>query len=123
MPLALAYAREILCEQHEKDSEPYRRCAHNVAQLSHPDLHFAYPVNTNDTVKKNPVSSSFSEDWRKFVLHNPYGSLFDWFQHLGIENKQGNISVREAEEISKEWSTAGADVLFHAVVETAEIVE
>ncbi|MEM7186026.1 MAG: DNA polymerase III subunit delta' [Bacteroidota bacterium] len=101
LPLALAYAREILCEQYEKDSENYNRCAHNVAQLTHPDLHFAYPVNTNDTIKKNPVSSSFSEDWRKFVLHNPYGSLFDWFQQLGIENKQGNISVREAEEISK----------------------
>ncbi|KKC37823.1 allantoate amidohydrolase [Devosia epidermidihirudinis] len=33
------------------------------------------------------------------------------------------LSHNEAEEISKEWSTAGADVLFHAVVETAEIVE
>jgi N-carbamoyl-L-amino-acid hydrolase len=35
----------------------------------------------------------------------------------------GGLSHNEAEEISKEWSTAGADVLFHAVVETAEIVE
>jgi N-carbamoyl-L-amino-acid hydrolase len=33
------------------------------------------------------------------------------------------LSHNEAEEISKEWSTAGADVLFHAVVETAGIVE
>ena len=33
------------------------------------------------------------------------------------------LSHNEAEEISKEWSTAGAEVLFHAVVETAEIVE
>ncbi|WP_018689796.1 Zn-dependent hydrolase [Ahrensia kielensis] len=32
------------------------------------------------------------------------------------------LSHNEAEEISKEWSTAGAEVLFHAVVETAEIV-
>ncbi len=32
------------------------------------------------------------------------------------------LSHNEAEEISKEWATAGADVLFHAVVETAEIV-
>ena len=35
----------------------------------------------------------------------------------------GGLSHNEAEEISKEWSTAGAEVLFHAVVETAEIVE
>ncbi len=32
------------------------------------------------------------------------------------------LSHNEAEDISKEWATAGADVLVHAVVETAEIV-
>ncbi len=32
------------------------------------------------------------------------------------------LSHNEAEDISKEWAAAGADVLFHAVVETAEIV-
>jgi N-carbamoyl-L-amino-acid hydrolase len=34
----------------------------------------------------------------------------------------GGLSHNEAEDISKEWAAAGADVLFHAVVETAEIV-
>ncbi|RWM05055.1 MAG: Zn-dependent hydrolase [Mesorhizobium sp.] len=34
----------------------------------------------------------------------------------------GGLSHNEAEEISKEWAAAGADVLFHAVVETAGIV-
>ncbi len=33
------------------------------------------------------------------------------------------ISHNEAEEISKDWAAAGCDVLFHAVVETAQIVE
>ncbi|WP_306004683.1 Zn-dependent hydrolase [Aquicoccus porphyridii] len=32
------------------------------------------------------------------------------------------LSHNEAEEISKDWAQAGADVLMHAVVETAEIV-
>ncbi|TIM09260.1 MAG: Zn-dependent hydrolase [Mesorhizobium sp.] len=32
------------------------------------------------------------------------------------------LSHNEAEEITKEWAAAGADVLFHAVVETAVIV-
>ena len=35
----------------------------------------------------------------------------------------GGLSHNEAEEVSKEWATAGADVLLHAVLETAEIVE
>ena len=33
------------------------------------------------------------------------------------------LSHNEAEDISKDWAAAGADVLFHAVVETADIVE
>ncbi|CAM5436168.1 N-carbamoyl-L-amino-acid hydrolase [Aquamicrobium terrae] len=33
------------------------------------------------------------------------------------------LSHNEAEDISKEWAAAGADVLFHAVVETAGIVD
>ena len=33
------------------------------------------------------------------------------------------LSHNEAEEISKEWATAGADVLLHAVLETAVIIE
>ncbi|OAP43322.1 Zn-dependent hydrolase [Sinorhizobium glycinis] len=33
------------------------------------------------------------------------------------------LSHNEAEDISKEWAAAGADVLFHAVLETAEVVE
>ena len=35
----------------------------------------------------------------------------------------GGLSHNEAEEISKEWASAGADVLLHAVLETAGIVE
>ena len=35
----------------------------------------------------------------------------------------GGLSHNEAEEISKEWAVAGADVLLRAVLKTAEIVE
>ncbi len=104
LPLAIAYAKEILCEQYEKGSPEYLKCEHKVASYAHPDLHFVYPVNTNESIKKNAVSDSFSEEWRSFIGQNPYGSLLDWFQVLGIENKQGNINVKEAEDISKKLS-------------------
>lgn len=104
LPLALAYAKELLCSSHTPESDAYQRCAKNVSSLSHPDLHFTYPVNTNDTIKKNALSDSFTMEWRTFISEHPYGSLYDWFQVLGIENKQGNISVKEAEEISKKLS-------------------
>ena len=35
----------------------------------------------------------------------------------------GGLSHNEAEDISQDWATAGTDVLMHAVVETAQIVE
>lgn len=101
LPLAIAYAMELLCLSHEKGSASYHRCRKQVAQLTHPDLHFVYPVNHTETVKRAAVSDSFSEIWRNFVKTHPYASLFQWFQHLGIENKQGNINVKEAEEIAK----------------------
>jgi len=101
LAIAIAYAKELLCSPYEKGSEAYQKCAHSISQLSHPDLHFTYPVNTNSLIKKNAVSSSFSEDWRSFVLKNPYASLLEWFQVLAIEKKQGVINVKEAEEISK----------------------
>ena len=104
LPMALAYAQEILCQVYNKDSPEYKVCAQKVSQLAHPDLHFIFPVNTNETIKKNPVSSMFYSEWREFVLQNPYGSLYNWYQHIGIEKKQGNISKNEAVEISKKLS-------------------
>lgn len=88
---AIAYAQYILC----KDAT----CNLKVEKLQHPDLHFAFPTAINDKVKKHPVSNLFLEDWRTFIKEQPYGSLFQWYQHLGIENKQGQIGVDEALEI------------------------
>ncbi len=104
LPMAIAYVKEILCQAYEKNSPEHQICANKIGKLSHPDLHFIYPVNTNDSVKKNAVAANFTEEWRKFVFESPYGSLFDWLQSLGIENKQGNISVNEARDMLKALS-------------------
>ena len=101
LPMAIAYASELLCKIHQKGSPEYIACKTKVSKLSHPDLHFVYPVNTSDEVKKNAISNNYAEAWRQFVLNNPYSSLFEWLQSLGIEKKQGNISKYEAEDIAK----------------------
>jgi DNA polymerase-3 subunit delta' len=41
---------------------------------------------------------------RKFVTQNPYGGLFDWYAILGVQNKQGEIRVDDAQEILKSLS-------------------
>ena len=104
LSMALSYVKEILCHSYKDDPEKYRICANKVAHLTHPDLHFTFPVNTNEKVKKDALSSHFTNEWREFVLNNPYASLYDWYQFIGIEKKQGNISSGEAEEISKKLS-------------------
>ncbi|MCZ4318232.1 DNA polymerase III subunit delta' [Aequorivita viscosa] len=104
LPMAIAYASALLCSHFKKDSDAYFACKSKVSKLAHPDLHFVYPVNTSDIAKKNAISDNYAEAWRKFVLNNPYASLFEWLQSLGIENKQGNISKYEAENISKKLS-------------------
>ena len=104
LPMAIAYASELLCRQHEKGSQAYLACKNKVTKLAHPDLHFIYPVNTNEAVKKNAISDDYVTAWREFVFNNPYASLFEWLQSIGIENKQGNISKFEAEQIAKKLS-------------------
>ena len=97
LPTALAYAQTLLC----LDNPAPDACALKCANLAHPDLHFAFPVAANDRVKKHPISNLFLDDWRSFVKEQPYGNLFNWFQHIGVENKQGQIGVDEAEQIVK----------------------
>ena len=95
--MAIAYAQFLLCNT----SLSAAACNLNCEKFQHPDLHFAFPVTTNDVVKKHAVSNLFLEDWRTFINKHPYGSLFNWLQHIGVENKQGNIGVDEAEAVVK----------------------
>ena len=102
LSLAIAYAQYILCQNKEGENiTGNASCNLKFEKLMHPDLHFAFPVTTNERVKKHPTSNSFMLEWREFVKETPYGSLFNWYQQLGIENKQGQIGVNEAEDIVK----------------------
>ncbi len=105
LPMAIAYAQYILCQnQNGENTGGIHACNLKFNHLAHPDLHFAYPVATNDKIKKKPTSDMFAEEWRGFVKNNPYGSIFDWYLSLGIENKQGQIGVDEALDVVKKLS-------------------
>ncbi len=100
LAMAVAYAKLLLCSS----SNDPESCAIKCEKLQHPDLHFAFPVTTTDSVKKHPTSNLFLEEWRDFIFNSPYGSLFDWLKSIGVENKQGQIGVDEAEDIVKKLS-------------------
>ena len=105
LPMAIAYAQYILCNnQNSENTGGNESCNLRFKKLSHPDLHFAFPVTSTDKVKKHPVSSHFLEEWRQLVDQQPYGNLFDWYQILGVDNKQGQIGVDEAHDIVKSLS-------------------
>ena len=70
-----------------------------ASKLIHPDIHFSYPTVTKKSGEK-PKATDFIEDWRLFASQHPYGNNFDWLQAINAENKQGNISATECEDIA-----------------------
>jgi len=74
-----------------------------AAQLIHPDLHFSYPVIARKGGDK-PVSTDYISEWREFIRQSPYGNVYDWLQSLGAENKQGNITAEECNDIIRKLS-------------------
>jgi DNA polymerase III subunit delta' len=102
---AIAYAQYILCNNiGEENNTGNVTCNLKFNHLSHPDLHFIYPTVTTEAIKSKPKSIDFLSDWRQFVMEKPYGSLFDWYNLLGVENKQGEIRVEDAQEILRSLS-------------------
>lgn len=105
LAMALAYAQYIICNNKGNENEGgSASCNLKFDLLQHPDLHFVYPVATNDSVKSNPVSDDFLSTWIEFLKGNPYASVNDWYEAIDIQKKQGNISVHEAATILKKLS-------------------
>ena len=82
----------------EIQSQPAFQRAH---QLIHPDLHFSYPVIPRKSGDK-PKSSDYINEWREFIQQFPYGNIYDWLQFIGAENKQGNITAEECNDIIRQ---------------------
>lgn len=74
-----------------------------ASALIHPDIHFSYPVITKKPGEK-PISADFIKEWREFVVQSPYGNVYDWLQFIGAENKQGNITATECNDINRTMS-------------------
>ena len=106
LPMAMAYAQYILCNNSDgENTTGNSACNLKFDHISHPDMHFVYPITSTDEVKGDSVvSTNFLDQWRGFVKENPYGSLFDWYKKLEIPKKQGIISVKESAAINKNLS-------------------
>ncbi len=105
LPMAIAYAQYLLCQNCDgKNNTGSPACNKKFQHLNHPDLHFSFPSANNARIKSRAKAMDFMKEWQDFVLTTPYGSLFDWYQSLGIANKQGKIGLDDAKDITQSLS-------------------
>jgi DNA polymerase III subunit delta' len=115
--LALAYIQYINCENRsETDSCGQCPSCLKYQKIAHPDLHFVFPVNTNQEVKGSAVSDNFLPQWRQKITEQKYFSLFEWYETIQIENKQGIIGVKESDEVIKKLSLKAFEAEYKAMV-------
>ena len=103
LAFALAIAQYINCKDH-KGYDSCGKCPSclKIQKGIHPDIHFAFPVNTSTKVSKsdkNPTSDLFLPIWREMITKFPYFTEPQFYNEIGIENKSGNISAAEAKQI------------------------
>jgi DNA polymerase-3 subunit delta' len=70
-----------------------------AAKLAHPDIHFTIPTISGIVKTRPTLSSDLMVQWRTFILENPYGNTYDWLQFIDADNKQGNITAEECNDI------------------------
>jgi DNA polymerase III subunit delta' len=114
LALAIAYAQFINCTDKQGipssgETDPLAGLPDSCGicpscvkyqKLAHPDLHFIYPVATTKKVTGKPQSKYFIEEWRSFLVENNFGAdLLEWYEKIGIENKQGIINALDCNEI------------------------
>jgi DNA polymerase III subunit delta' len=125
LPMALAFAQYIVCtsSKSETGAPPVLfgqeevappeiialdSCGHcasciKAQQFIHPDIHFSFPVIPQKSGTP-PISDDYINQWREFITANAYGNVYDWLQFLGAENKQGNITAEECNQVNRKLS-------------------
>jgi DNA polymerase-3 subunit delta' len=100
LPLALAYSRYLHCtNRQEEDACGTCPSCQKLNKLSHPDLHFVFPI-SNKKGSKDAFCDDFLPEWRKFLLESPYGNLSLWLESIGAGNAYA-IYTRESNEITR----------------------
>ena len=94
VPLALAFLQYLYCKN-RADGDSCGECpeCNKIRKLIHPDVRFIFPVAGKD------LASKYVEEWRELVTRDPWFRESDLDAALGIEGKQGIISVAESRGI------------------------
>lgn len=106
LPMAVAYAQYINCTgRTPEDSCGMCPSCLQYSKLAHPDLHFMYPVATTKEVDSKPLSTMFLSHWRTiFPKNKGFFTINDWYEQIGIENKQGLINTEDCNDLIRKLS-------------------
>jgi DNA polymerase-3 subunit delta' len=105
LPLALAFATYLHCQNKGDDAcGQCPACSKNI-KFIHPDTHFVFPLsNVKNDKDEDRFKAEILKSWRVFLTETPYGSLDDWTNAYGGEDKMALISREESREIIKALS-------------------
>jgi len=101
LPLALELIAYLQCEHRVPSQEggfgdSCGTCSscRSHAKLTHPDVHFTFPV-----IGTGITSAKMLPQWREEILANPYLDHSAWLRAQTKDNKQGNINRDEVMRI------------------------
>jgi DNA polymerase III subunit delta' len=86
-----------------------------AAEFIHPDIHFSYPVIPSKPGDK-PISTDYIKEWRQFIKEQPYGNVYDWLQFIEAENKQGNITSEECNDIIRKMNLKSFEAAYKILI-------
>ena len=109
MPMALALARYLCCANGDT------RALKQWESLTHPDVHFVFPIVANKKLKKE-VCDDLLPLWRTMLLENPYFSFADWLEKLEVENSQPTIYSRESDVLQRKLGMKPAEGQWRIVI-------
>src|SRR5690606_27964043 len=103
LPMALAYATYLHCENKADDACGTCPACSKSAKFIHPDTHFVFPFSNVKKGEKDEERERLKADitrlWRTFLTEQPFGNLNDWCNHYGGEGKLSIISRDASRDI------------------------
>ena len=104
LPLAIAFAQYLLCDN-PTGSDACGQCPNcqKVQSLTHPDLHFVFPVVVSKT-DKVASSDDLRSEWNELIQKQPYFNLNTWLEYNDSLGKNPIIGVDESRSIMKKLS-------------------
>lgn len=127
LPLAIGFGQYLVSRQPPKPAVPdlfgnisaessnLFAWDKKALDLVHPDLHFSYPVIPKKQ-KDVSISSDYAKEWREFYSSQQYGNVYDWLQFIKADNRQGNITAAECNDIIRKLSLKSFESDFKVLV-------